>query len=215
MAKMSLMTLIGCMVFITIQNIDASAIYTRWGRNVCGSTSKLLYNGYSANSFYTQSGGGGNYVCMHNTPQWGSGNLPGAQPNSGWIYGVEYEFNAGYTNNAPFSYGNNGGQNLQDNDAPCAVCINPSATAQIMVPGRQDCPSSSMTLEYSGYLVSHYYGHAAKSEFVCLDTTPEVRPGGEANNDGGLFYPVQVGCGSMSCPPYVQANEITCAVCTV
>jgi len=212
MAKMSLMLFAGFVV-VMIQYIDASAIYTRWGRNVCGEASKVLYTGYSASGWYAHTGDGANYICMHNTPQVGSGNVPGYQANSGYLYGVEYEFNAGYTNNAPFSYANNAGGDLQNNDAPCVVCLNPTATAQIMVPNRGDCPSG-MNLEYNGYLVTEWYGWH-RSEYVCLDTTPEVRPGGQANDDGGLFYPVQIGCGSMPCPPNVGGNEVTCAVCTI
>jgi len=199
-------------VMVSLHQADASAVYTRWGRNVCASQSIPLYKGNTASGHYTHVGAGGNYICVHNTPQW-SNSAPGYQANSGYIYGVEYEFNAGYTNNLPFSYANNGGQDLQNNDAPCVVCINPTASIQVMTPGRLDCPSADMSLEYNGFLVSAHYGHY-RSEYVCLDSTPEVRPGGQADDNGGLFYPVQVGCGSMPCPPYIGGNEMTCSVCT-
>jgi len=199
---------------VIIQQISAGVIYTRWGRKTCGNGSQLLFSGYVGGAHYTFSGSGANYLCLHNDPQWGSGNVPGNQIITGLLYGVEYEINTGYGPDKPFSVANNGGNALQNYDAVCAVCYNPKSTTQYMVAGRQICPSSDMRLEYSGYLMSAYYLHY-RSEFVCVDKAPESRPGGEANNDGGLFYPVQGSCGSLPCPPYVERNEITCALCTI
>jgi len=197
--------------------IDAHAVYTRWGKTSCARPSQVLYTGYTVSGYYQQTGHGGNYLCFHKNFQVGAGNVPGSQPNSGWIFGVEYEINAGYANNAPFSFANNSGNNLQDEDAPCAVCVNTKASMQLMIPGRQDCPSSDMHLEYKGYLVSAWWNHVGRTEYICLDETPEARPGGAANTDGGLFYPVQIDCRALPCqaPHPVQGDEATCAVCTM
>jgi len=208
---MKVFTLFFCSVLI--QQVSTGVIFTRWGRTVCPHSSIALYHGFAGNSHYSHPGSGSNYICLHSNPRKGSGNVPGVQPYAALIYGVEYQLSGGYSNNHPFSYNNVDGRDLHDNDALCVVCYNPEARAQHMVPGRPDCPNA-MHLEYSGYLVSGYSGHT-KAEFVCLDVTPEAKLGGEANNDGGLFYPAQAACGSLPCPPYVNGDEIACAVCTI
>jgi len=202
-------------LFLAMMNQETEGvIYTRWGRNTCNSPSQLLYTGFVASGAHNHPGSGANYLCAHKNPQYGSGNVAGTQPYSGLLYGVEFELHSGYTNNLPFSYAKSGVTDLHNNDAVCAVCYNAKARDEHMVVGRQDCPSSDMRLEYSGYLVSEHYGFN-RGEFVCMDSSPEVRTGGEANQDGGLFYPVQGVCGSLPCPPYINYNEITCAVCTI
>jgi len=207
---------------LMVQQASATGvIYTRWGRTTCGPTSVLLYTGYVAGSFYSHKGAGSNYVCAHNKPQWGRGNTAGDQPYTSSLFGAEYEIDSTYPKNHPFSTDNNGGASLHNLDPVCAVCYNPTAGATHMVVARQDCPSPDMTLEYSGYLVSEksdrtgdayiYY----RSEYICVDETPEGRPGSEPNMDGALLFPVQAACGSLPCPPYINLNEITCAVCSI
>jgi len=199
----------------TIQQVSG-IIYVRWGRNTCPNSATVLHTGYVGKGHYQHTGSGANYLCLHNKPVWGSGTLAGDQDLAAFIYGVEYQLGqgGGYKKDYPFNYDNIGGRDLHDNDAVCAVCYNGGANDVYMVAGRPDCPSADMTLEYTGYLVSERYTHY-RGEFVCLDTSPEARPGGEADLNGGLFYPVQAGCGSLPCPPYVEGNELTCAVCTI
>jgi len=197
-----------------VQLASAGEIYTRWGRKSCPKSSVLLYAGYMGATQFNVQGSGGSYMCMHSNPKVGAGNVPGNQPWSGWIYGVEYELSTEY--GAIFSTANNGGNYLHNNDAPCAVCYNPKASTQHLVPGRQDCPSSDMHLEYNGYLVSEAASPGReRAEFVCLDGAPEAIPGGQANNNQGVIYPVQVGCGSLPCSAYTTGNEVTCAICTI
>ena len=47
-------------------------VYTRWGRTTCPSTSgtQTLYAGRVAGSFYHQTGGGANYLCLPEQPQY-------------------------------------------------------------------------------------------------------------------------------------------------
>jgi len=199
-------------LMVCLHQADAGAEYIRWGRAECPKGSQLLYRGFTATSHYTHTGSGSNHICLHHQPKF-TNVLPGSQAWAGALYGVEYELPTGYGNNVPFSFANNNGQSIQDNDAPCAVCVNPAASFKVIVSGRPDCPND-MHLEYNGFLVSDHHGYQ-KSEFLCLDSVPDVREGGQANNDGGLFYPVQASCGALPCPPYVEGNEITCAVCTM
>ncbi|XP_078681676.1 uncharacterized protein LOC144916423 [Branchiostoma floridae x Branchiostoma belcheri] len=51
-------------------------------------------------------------------------------------------------------------------------------------------------------------------EYVCVDGQPETVPGGDANQNGALFYLVEARCGSLPCPEYVEGRELTCVVCT-
>ena len=82
-----------------------------------------------------------------------------------------------------------------------------------MIPGRNAC-YKGWTLEYSGFLVSGDYGHASATEYICLDRNPDFNSGGFTSNDGALLYFVEVVCGSLECPPYVNGRELTCAVCS-
>jgi hypothetical protein len=38
--------------------------------------------------------------------------------------------------------------------------------------------------------------------------------GSHSNQDGALLYLAESSCGSLPCPPYGNAKELTCAVCT-
>ncbi|XP_078703910.1 uncharacterized protein LOC144928979 [Branchiostoma floridae x Branchiostoma belcheri] len=106
------------------------------------------------------------------------------------MYGAEYEIDT----NAPYNKAS-----LHEQDVPCSVCYSLSRRAQLMIPARKTCPE--------GW--THH-----RTEFVCMDGEPEVLPGGEGNDNGALFYPVEARCGSLPCPPYVEGRELTCVVCT-
>uniref|UniRef100_K1QSL2 Short-chain collagen C4 n=1 Tax=Magallana gigas TaxID=29159 RepID=K1QSL2_MAGGI len=69
-------------------------------------------------------------------------------------------------------------------------------------------------LEYHGYLMAGYYGHAAGSMYTCVDEHPDTLHGGHSSKDGRLFYSVEARCGSLKCPPYVEGRELVCAVCS-
>ena len=104
--------------------------------------------------------------------------------------------------------------NLHDHEAPCTVCYVESRGSEMMVPARNDCPSS-WTEEYHGYLMTAHYDGSSVRDFICVDGEAEYVPGSHANqNDAALLYLVQGTCGSLPCLPYVQGRELTCAVCT-
>ncbi len=67
-----------------------------------------------------------------------------------------------------------------------------------MIPGRISCPTG-YTLEYNGYIMANYYQHQ-RSDFVCVDAAPELA-GSSANNDGNLWYPTEIECGSLRAAP--------------
>jgi len=207
-----------CFVFAAVHFFSEveSVNYVRWGRTSCPTGASILYTGYAATSHYTHVGGGAEYLCLTDQPEWNN-IVPGRQPWGGYIYGTEYEFGAGWTKNQPFSYDNNGGSDLNANHAPCVVCIRSGVTEVVMIPGKFSCPVDNMNLEYNGHLVSQHYGYAGKSSWACLDQAPEGIPGMGSDAPGALMYPTQVSCAEKSilCPPYQDGNEISCAVCTM
>ena len=121
------------------------------------------------------------------------------QHNS-YIYGVEYEDNAGWREGA------------DSQDAPCALCNVESRSRQVMIPERESCPEGWVR-EYYGFLVAQR-NDLRSSTFVCLDADFEYLQGGSDDQNGGLFYMVEAQCGSLPCAPYVDGMEIACVVCT-
>ena len=152
-------------------------------------------------SHYTHVGGGSNFLCLPVNPIFGK-TVNGNQGYS-FIYGVEYEMNA----HAPLFP-----KNLQDHDAPCAVCFAESRGSHVMIPARKVCPGG-WSLEYKGYLMSDHINHK-RSQFICVDSDPEATAGTHVNLNGALLYVVEAHCGSLPCLPYIQGAELTCAVCT-
>ncbi|XP_045162545.2 uncharacterized protein LOC123527260 [Mercenaria mercenaria] len=173
--------------------------YIRWGRTTCpGTGTELVYEGYVGGSHYTHKGAAVNYLCLPKDPLWATYN-DAAQSLRAFVYGAEYE----RPDESPTTF---------EHDVPCAVCLVKRAPV-LMLPGRNDC-YQGWTLEYHGRLVAGYYDHPAASEYVCLDEHPESIEGGNANENGKLFYSVEGRCGSLKCPPYVNGRELTCAVCS-
>jgi hypothetical protein len=176
--------------------------YVRWGRTMCPTGATVVYTGYAAGAHYTHTGSGANTLCLSQTPEWLS--YDDGNQNGALIYGTEFETRA---------YGVAPLQGLQDLDGTCVVCEVPRA-AQIMIPGRTSCPTG-WTLEYNGYIMSEYYTHVGRSDFICVDAMPELA-GSSANQDGHLWYPTEIECGSLPCMTggYVQGRELACAVCS-
>jgi hypothetical protein len=180
----------------------AATNYVRWGRTVCPSGANLVYSGWAAGAHYTHTGSGANTLCLATTPEWLS--YDDGNQNGALIYGLEFETRA---------YGVAPLQGLQDLEGTCAVCEVPRQQ-QIMIPGKVSCPTG-WTLEYNGYIMATHYTQPGKSEFVCVDAAPELA-GNSANQDGDLWYPTEIECGSLACAAggYVQDRELACAVCS-
>ena len=180
-------------------------MYTRWGRTTCPSTSgtQLLYAGRAAGSLYTEKGGGANYLCLPEQPQY-STYTAGSQRGRAHLYGAEYQTGAFYDNRPLHS--------VYDHNVPCAVCYTSTRETVMMIPARLTCPTS-WTREYYGYLMAERYDYH-RIMFECVDQSPESVPGSGANTDGVLFFPVEVKCNGIPCPPYDTQKEVTCVVCT-
>ena len=153
-------------------------------------------------SHYTHPGGGSNYLCLPKNPIYQK--VKAGNQGSTYIYSTEYELNK-QTNIFP--------KNVHDHDAPCAVCHTESRGSHLMIPARNICPAG-WVLEYTGYLMAEHYNHKGRTQYICVDGNPSGTHGSHANLNGALLYFVESHCGSLPCPPYVQGNELTCAVCT-
>ena len=152
-------------------------------------------------SWYSHPGGGANYLCLSSNPIFDK-TTSGNQGKS-YIFGTEYQVSH-FPNMFPNS--------VHDHDAPCAVCHTESRGSQLMIPGRNICPSG-WTLEYKGYIMSENQGHR-RAQYICVDENPESTTGSHTNRDGALLYFVESHCGSLPCPPYATGKELTCVVCT-
>ena len=80
-------------------------MYTRWGRTTCPNTTgtQLLYAGRVAGSHYTEKGGGANYLCLPEQPQY-STYTAGVQVGRAYLYGAEYQTGGGTSDNGTTSF---------------------------------------------------------------------------------------------------------------
>ncbi|XP_053399616.1 short-chain collagen C4-like [Mercenaria mercenaria] len=175
------------------------SVYVRWGRNTCPDDASLVYYGYSAGKKYADKGSGSDTVCLPSVPTWSKYN-DGDDGNRGHIYGTETDVVDVFDDN------------INEQDSPCAVC-RVQRPVTLMIPGRSNC-YDGWKLEYGGYLMSAYYNHPGPHNYVCVDSRPEFVPNGGRNDNQHIFYLVEVKCGSLPCPPYVQGRELACVVCS-
>ena len=181
---------------------NGGVVYTRWGKNSCSNVTgtELVYAGRAGGSWYSHMGGGANYLCMPNDPDY-LRYTPGVQGFSP-VYGAEYEPWGG-----PL-------RAVLHHNVPCAVCYASTRVAVTMIPAKTRCPST-WTLEYSGYLMSNRWDfHHRRTMFECVDKDPDSIPGSASDVNGAVFYHVEASCTGMPCPPYDPQKELTCAVCT-
>ena len=177
-------------------------VFTRWGRTTCPTTNdtELLYKGKAAGSNYDQSGGGANYICLPNEPEFLS-YTPGVYQWQSYMYGAEYQTNGGPL--AP----------LHDHNVPCVVCYVSTRVSYLMIPAKTTCPKT-WTTEYQGYLMAERNDLKNNVVYECVDKDAESIPGSVANTDGALFYHAQTQCNGLLCPPYDKEKELACVVCT-
>ena len=187
-----------------VTTVGSGVAYIRWGRTSCPTVdgTEDIYNGTTAGSHYTHTGGGSNYICMVTDARYHSDAITniGLTPNS--VYGTEYET------------GGHSLHSLHNNNVPCAACLVITCSVQLMIPGTDQCPGG-WTTEYTRWLMSNSQGHKARTTYVCVDKDAQALPGLETHQDVALVYHVNVNCNhGIPCPPYVEAKELACAVCT-
>ena len=87
-----------------------------------------MYAGRAAGSHYTDRGGGANYLCLPEQPQY-SNYTPGVQSGRAYLYGTEYQAGGPHQqDNGPLSLG--------DHNVPCAVCYSSTRPAVVMIPAQ-------------------------------------------------------------------------------
>ncbi|KAG1684939.1 hypothetical protein GQR58_009279 [Nymphon striatum] len=194
-----------------VESEYGSSVYIRWGRTKCGTFSVTIYSGIAAGGYSGHTGGGASYQCLPNDPEFGYVN-PGLQyatvVGGSAMYGVEFKLN----NIDPFDNKFNKGKSLNMADATCAACLAPGKSATIMIPAMTSCPQG-WSLEYKGYLMAPNYKQR-RMNYACVDEAPEPNKSG-VNTAGGLWWqPVEIVCGAIPCPQYVNGHEVSCVVCS-
>ena len=162
----------------------------------------MLYSGVAAGSHFSERGGGSNFLCLPDEPEF-LGTTSGVQEFRARLYGTEYK-----THDAPTSELGN----LFNHYVPCSVCHTSARGDVIMIPAKVSCPSS-WTREYYGYLMANYHNHY-RTTFECVDVSAESVTGSAASRNAALFYFTEVFCNGIDCPPYTEGNELSCVVCT-
>ena len=182
-----------------------SVVYTRWGSSSCPNTTgtSLVYSGRTAGSWYSYSGGGANYLCLPDDPDYSEYN-PGQQGDSP-VYGTEYQTQSGQT----------ALPGVLDHNAPCAVC-HTRRDVVLVVPAKTECPQS-WRVEYTGYLMTSKATGQHRTMYICVDKDPDKVPGTASSTDGAVLYHVEAKCNNFGllCGPYDPEKELTCAVCTL
>lgn len=197
-------------IIVGLHRTDAGTSFVRWGRTECPKGSTPLYKGYIVGPHFNAGGGGSNYMCAHEKPQFVRPQA-GDQPYRAYIWGVELEYGIGTSNQL---LGDNVNGDLHNQDMVCVRCYVENSYDSMMIPGRQDCGGSGYDLQYKGFLVAQANVPRYRGEYICLDEAPEGALGGSGNNDQSVFYLTQFACGSLPCNPFVSDYEVTCAVCT-
>ena len=183
---------------------NGGVVFTRWGRTTCPTTNdtEKLYQGKAAGSDHMEHGGGANYICLTDEPEFLS-YTPGISDLQSYIYGAEYE---AYQNSGPLG-------SLHDHNVPCVVCYVSTRISYLMIPAKITCPKT-WTTEYQGYLMAERFNHKRNAVYECVDKDAESIPGSVASTNGALFYHVQAQCNGILCPPYDKEKELACVVCT-
>ncbi len=166
----------------------------------------MVYKGLAAGTKHQAVGGGANYLCTTEQPQYLSSTIPKYSVNDfalSYLYGAEYQMP--------------GFGSFNSHNVPCAVCYTSQRSSKLMIPGRITCPQS-WTEEYEGYLMAERGNpsHKHAKVYECVDRHGEYAPGGEdAIGSTARFNLVGAVCDvGLPCPPYVANRPITCVVCT-
>ncbi|XP_052064413.1 short-chain collagen C4-like isoform X2 [Mytilus californianus] len=174
--------------------------YVRWGKKGCPNGVDMIYTGQVGGNYYSNKGGCVNYLCLPNDPENGDA----LSSDNGQLYGTEYE-TAG-------SHKPSGMKDMRQKEVPCAVCHQRKRSVLLMIPARKTC-YKGWTSEYSGYLLTDHKTYSSK-EYLCVDKNAEPLDNKTGNEDGALLYGISAKCGSLRCPPYKDATDVRCVVCT-
>lgn len=187
-----------------------------WGKLACPKTSKEIYRGQVAAPDHFTTGGGSNYICLPDDPEYHPNS-----PNkvlSATIFRVFYDIEDDI-DKVP---------NVQMQSVPCSVCESNQRLTQLMLPAKTRCPSSDWVLEYNGYLMAAptqytnavlMKGEYYRTSYICVNKMFETF--GQKPDDawsGSGLYLTKAECvkgGKLgTCPPYDVNKALACVVCT-
>ena len=158
------------------------ATYIRWCSTTCPLTSNLLYKGRIAGPDYRASGGGANYLCLTDDPEY----YPDAPPNvpHSTLRCTQYQ-----TGFSPNMFEKSFDQ--WTHQALCVACETERRVSVTMISAVTRCPTSDWILEYQGYLMSPAERQSStelmkdfffRGEYICVDKNGEFVT---TPNDGG------------------------------
>ncbi|VDI45170.1 Hypothetical predicted protein [Mytilus galloprovincialis] len=180
--------------------IHVGVTYVRWGKKECPKGVDMVYTGQVGGNHYSHKGGGVNYLCLPNNPENGKA----FKTDNTQLFGTEYETTGGHKPT--------GMKDMHQKEVPCAVCHQRKKSVLLMIPARKTC-YKGWTSEYSGYLLTDHKTYSSK-EYLCVDKHSEPLDNKAGNEDGALLYGISTKCGSLRCPPYKDAVDVQCVVCT-
>ena len=177
----------------------------------------MIYKGQMTGLDYVSSGGGANYQCLPEDPEYSSYRIPAPMSSLR---------NTLYIESPNFA-----GQSLSYRRVPCVACETMQRVSLIMIPGKTRCLSSDWTLDYRGYVMSQLehnandsldFNGAAKrgrGNYVCVDESSEPLSSTRAKSHGAVIHTVAALCTGddaiVGCPPYKADNSaLSCVVCS-
>ena len=104
-----------------------------------------MYAGRVVGIFFIQQGGGANYLCLPEKPEY-SNYTTGTQIGRAYLYGTEYATGCYIVERGPF-------RSVSGHNVPCAVCFVSERKNVLMIPAQLTCPST-WTREHYGYLMA-------------------------------------------------------------
>jgi len=187
---------------------NKGSVFTHWGRSDCPQNTLRIYNGHVGGSHHNHIGGGSNFLCMPERPQYTRRADPYSNSNRAYIYPVEYEIYTGiFEIKLPH-------ESMNYFKANCSVCNAKGRDSVLMIPGWTTCPSG-WRKEYRGYLMAPKKD-LHRAEYICVDAKPELSATAKGTSlKVGYLNFVDSNCDALSCGEYKKDLELPCVVCSL
>ena len=168
----------------------------------------VFLEGHIGGSHHNHRGGGSNFLCMPETPQYTKNTDSSVNSNRAYVYPVEYQI---YTGIFETEFPHHGLTYFKTN---CSVCNAKGRGSVLMIPGWTDCPRG-WRKEYRGYLMAPMKDYH-RAEYICVDAKPELsaRPEGTSSRVGFLNF-VDTNCEALNCGQYKKDLELSCVICSL
>ncbi|GIY91671.1 uncharacterized protein CEXT_742611 [Caerostris extrusa] len=182
--------------------------YTRWGSKECPSSPMMfkLHTGYMASTTSRGIGGGSDYLCLPDNPEFSENQPDFGNKESTVVTGVKY----GLMDDHPFQEHN--ARIFPGKGIPCALCHMTNRTLVHVFPAENECPDEWI-YEYSGYLMA---GTNIPGTHICLNDPPVSYEELAEETQSHTLTIVHVSDkdGGLPKPPYEKKAAIKCVVCS-